>query len=156
MFIKGINKMSKFELIAMVLMIGYVLDRLYLLPLYVPLDTKPHTKRSAAYLAKTIAKEAHCETLQPLRINYQEKDTVLSIDCLMKDHFFDIYVFLNADKREAWLQSPYIISDSYKMPCFKQGFAYMICEARNSQSKPIFGTKYYHIFPGKDINQKEQ
>ena len=153
--------MSKFEIITMIFMIGYVLDKLYLLPITMPLDTKPDNQRSAAYLAKNIAKEAHCEILQPLRISYQEKETVLNIECLMTDHYFDIYIFLNDKKRNEWIQSPYTINpfNNYKMPCFKQGTAYMICEAEiplDREGKPIFrGQKYYNNFPGTDIKQKE-
>jgi len=156
--------MLKIKLIDIVLlvMIVLILDKLYLLPLYVPLETKPHNSRAAAYLAKSIAKEAKCEDVSLPFINFalnQEK-TIFQFGCgFNRDTytFFDIYIFLNDKVKNEMIQNrnknnPY--TDEHQ-PCFKKGPAYMICESylsRDIDRKAIFhGQKFYHQFPGEDL-----
>ena len=127
--------MLKLQLIAIILILIYVLDKLYLLPLYVPLDTKPNSRRSATYLAKTIAKEAKCDDIWLLDINYNEGDTILNFDCnfgdVLKGNYvpFYIHVFLNDKIRDKWINKRNTDTPhSYHNQCFKKGSAYMICE----------------------------
>ena len=153
--------MKKFTIIATILTIILILDKMYLLPLSVPLDTLPDSKRSAAYLARTIAKEAKCNDIL-LGITYEEKETVLNMGCGIENKvFFDIHVFLTAKTRNAWFKTSSETDEStgYPIPCFKKGNAYLICEEvldRDKKGKPIFhGQKYYKQFPGEDISYKD-
>ena len=135
---------TKYFIILFILI--YTLDSLYLLPLSVPLDTKPDSRRSATYLAKSIAKEAKCEDVWLLDINYIKGDTMLSFDCTY-DRFinFSIHVFLNDKKKNEYINK----DNNYEM-CFKEGLAYIVCESGilpNKINKPIFrGKKYYKNF----------
>jgi hypothetical protein len=146
--------MFKIKFLIILIIVVYVLDKLYLLPLYVALDSKPDSRRSATYLAKSIAKEAKCEDTWLLDINYIEGDTTINFDCVF-DTFINltIYVFLNGSARDEKINN--LNKDSYFEICFKQGARYMICEngsLPNKIGKPIFsGQKYYKQFPGENI-----
>ena len=154
--------MLKFKLVDIVLLviIVLILDKLYLLPLYIPLNTTPDSRRSATYLAKTIAKEAKCEDIWLLDINYIKGDTMLHFDCIFDTYInFSIHVFLNDKIKDEMINN--LDKDnqgSYPGICFKQGSRYMICESGalpNKIGKPIFrGEKYYKQFPGEDLEYR--
>jgi len=148
--------MFKIKSVIVLLFVVYILDQLYLLPLYLPLNTKPDTRRSATYLAKTIAKEAKCEDVWLLDINYEEGDSVLNFDCTFDTYLlFNIYVFLNHTVRDKTINNRNV-NNPYHAPCFKKGPAYMICESmhvKHKNDRPIFyGKKYYSQFPGEEIS----
>jgi len=145
-------------------MIVLILDKLYLLPFYVPLDTKPDSWRAAAYLAKSIAKEAKCDdtSLALINFNPNKEETVLDFGCIFTSDthaYFQIYVFLNDEIKDEMIYNRNTnipVYTDYPKPCFKKGPAYMICEAYtgkyNKKGKPIFyGQKYYKQFPGDDL-----
>ena len=148
--------------IVLLVMIVLILDKLYLLPMYVALDTKPHNSRTAAYLARSIAKEAKCEDISLPFINFalNKEKTLFRFGCGFHTDasaFFDIYIFLNDKVKNEMIQNrnknnPY--TDEHQ-PCFKKGAAYMICEsynARDGDRKAIFrGQKFYHQFPGENL-----
>lgn len=157
--------MLKFILIAMLLTIIFVLDKLYLLPLHVPLDTEPNNKRSAIYLVKTIAKKAKCNNIYLENININEKNTILNFDCNFgstdKNTYtpFYIHVFLNNKVIDTWINR--LNKDSSDEQCFKKGVSYVICDGswppnitlQETKKKSISnGQKYYRQFPGEDIN----
>jgi len=151
--------MSKFEIIAMALMIVYVLDKLYLFPLSISLETIPDSKRSATYLAKSIAKKAKCADILLFSMTYEERDTVLNTACMVNnDVIFNLYIFLNTDIRNEWINTS-TKTNPYTTTCFKKGPAYLICEAdttADQNSKPILhGQKYYNQFPGETITYKD-
>lgn len=158
--------MLKFKIIDIVLlvMIVLILDTLYLLPLYVPLDSKPNSIRSAAYLAKSIAKEAKCDdTSLFVNFTYTEKDTVLDFTCAIGTDiysytYFTIHIFLNNETKDEMIKNRNTytsVYNDYHRPCFKKGPAYMICGPdikEYSKGKPIlYGQKYYKQFPGEDL-----
>lgn len=160
--------MFKFILTAMLFIIIFVLDKLYLLPLYVPLDTKPNSKRSATYLAKTIAKEAKCDNVYLENINYNEGDTILNFDCNFGSTYkntyipFHIHIFFNTKARDRWInRQNNDTSHSSHEQCFKKGSAYIVCDSswspnitlQETTKKPIsYGQKYYKQFPGEDLD----
>lgn len=149
-------------MIFLLLSIVYILDRFYQLPLYVPLDTKPDSRRSATYLAKTIAKEAKCDDVWLVDVNYIEGNTAIKFYCIFDPKFsnlyFNMHVFLDDKTRDEYMKNrnkdypPYA---PYHNPCFKAGPAYMICESytvNRMTDKPVFkGQRYYSQFPGEDI-----
>jgi len=150
--------------ILMVLLILFVLERLYLLPMYVSLDTKPNSKRSATYLAKTISKEAKCNNLYLEDIDYNKGDTILNFTCnfglVEKNTYipFYIHIFFNDKARDIWINSHY--KDSYREKCFKKGLAYIICDSswsphislpKTKKGSISYGQKYYSSFPGENF-----
>lgn len=56
-----------------------ILDKLYLLPLNPSLNTIPNNKRSATYLAKSIAKSAQCHNVYLDDVN--DDQTIFKFDC---------------------------------------------------------------------------
>ena len=161
--------MKKIITILMVLFILFVLERLYLLPIYVPLDTKPNSRRSATYLAKTISKEAKCNNLYLEDIDYNKGDTILNFTCnfglVEKNTYipFYIHIFFNNKAKDIWINSH--SKDSYREKCFKKGSAYIICDSSwspnitlpKTKKHPIsYGQKYYSRFPGEDITLIEK
>ncbi|RUM70243.1 MAG: hypothetical protein DSZ08_05105 [Sulfurovum sp.] len=154
--------MLKIKLIDIVLlvMIVLILDKLYLLPLYVPLDTKPDSRRSATYLAKSVAKEAKCDDVSLAFINFDsnKEKTLLDFSCIFFTNTyasFIIYVFLNDKTRDEMIKNRNKPYNGKHQRCFKKGPAYLICEssmARDSDGKAIFnGQKFYHQFSGEDL-----
>jgi len=155
---------NKFIDIVLLLMIVLILDKLYLLPLYVPLDIKPNSRRSAIYLAKTISKEAKCKNLYLEDIDSDKGDTILNFDCnfgsVVKNTYipFYIHIFFNNKARDLWINRR--TTDSYHEQCFKKGSAYIICDSSwspnitlpKTKKHPIsYGQKYYARFPGEDL-----
>jgi len=55
--------MSKIKIIIPMLGIIFILERLYLLPIYVSLDTKPKSIQSAMYLVKSISHHTEYRTM---------------------------------------------------------------------------------------------
>jgi len=156
--------MFKFILIVILIIAIFVLDKLYLLPLYVSLDTKPNSRRSATYLAKTISKEAKCNNLYLEDIDYIKGDTILNFSCnfglVEKNTYisFYIHIFFNNKTKDLWIDSH--SKDSYREKCFKKGSAYIICDSSwspniilpKTKKNPIsYGEKFYHQFPGETL-----
>jgi len=141
--------------IVLLVMIVLILDKLYLLPLYVPLDTKPTDVRSAAYLAKSIAHEAGADIeLAFMEIEFDENARVFPFYANIDGIPFTITIYLDKDitlKNDNWIND----STNYVAPCFKTGNFYKICETysvKSKKDKPIFrGQKYYFRFPGEDL-----
>jgi len=156
--------MKKIIKILMIVLILFVLERLYLLPMYVSLDTKPNSKRSATYLAKTISKEAKCNNLYLEDIDYNKGDTILNFTCnfglVEKNTYipFYIHIFFNDKARYIWINNH--SKDSYREKCFKKGSAYIICDSswfphislpKTKKHSISYGQKYYFRFPGEDL-----
>ena len=143
-------------------MIILIVDKLYLLPLSVPLDTKPDSRRSATYLAKNIAQEAKCDDISLALINFNPDNhaTVFDFGCTFTTDtyaYFNIYIFLDRKTKDEMIKNRNENNPvfGYHKQCFKKGSAYMICESHNdrdAKGKPIFyGQKYYKQFPGEDL-----
>lgn len=137
--------------------IVFILDKLYILPIYVPLDTKPTDFRSSAYLAKSIAHAAHADIeLAFVEYEYDENATVFYFNANIKDVPFTIEIYLEQNMRDIGFKNSILNKDKlYNRPCFKAGKFYIICETyrvKSKKDKPIFrGAQYYSQFPGEDI-----
>jgi len=150
--------MKKIIKILMVLLILFVLERLYLLPIYVPLDTKPTGVRSAAYLAKSIAHKAGADIeLAFMEIEFDENARVFPFYANIEGVPFTITIYLDKNMRDIALKNTNRVNNNtnYDAPCFKIGNFYLICEVyggKSKKDKPIFrGQKYYSRFPGEDL-----
>ena len=160
-----------------VVFILFNLNRFYMLPIYLPLDSKPLGTWSASYLAKSIARDAGC-TIDFMGDGafWEEGTTIFNFNCTMPNIFidFEIYVFLNKKLKNAFLNEKKELSNHHSH-CFKKGPYYVICghtgeitrrlnkpyknkEPKltniNSQiiSSPLRGEQFYQKFPGEDIN----
>lgn len=133
----------------------YILERLYLLPIYIPLDITPTGIRSASYLAKSVAHHAHADIeLCCMDMEYDNNSTMFTFSSRIQKSYFNIYIFLNADDIKTFL-SYQQKNKKYYRPCFKKGENYIICEALVTHDKNsiphINGQKYYNKFPGEDL-----
>jgi len=160
-----------------VVFVLFNLDRVYMLPIYLPLDTKPQGAWTASYLGKSIAKDAGC-TIDFLGDGafWEEGTTIFTFYCTMPNNFseFGINVFLNKKLRDTFLAKKEK-SSNYHSYCFKKGPYYVVCgdtgevirrlnkpyknkepklTTTNSKiiSRPIRGEQFYQQFPGEDIN----
>ena len=160
-----------------VIFILFNLDRFYMLPIYLPLDTKPLGAWSASYLGKSIARDAGC-TIDFIGDGafWEEGTTIFTFDCTMPNTSIDfrINVFLNKKLRDTFLAKKETGSN-YHSYCFKKGSYYVVCgntgevirrlnkpyknkkpklTNTNSQivSTPLRGEQFYQQFPGEDIN----
>ena len=127
-----------------------------MLPIYLPLDTKPKGDWTVSYLAKSIASDAGC-TIDFLGdgIVWEENTTTFNFTCTMPETSvdFEIYVFLNKKQRDALLEKE---DKSPSSHCFKKGSYYVVCETvtviNDTYINPGFeGEKDYTKFPGEPI-----
>lgn len=135
----------------------YILERLYLLPIYIPLNITPNGIRSASYLAKSIAHHAHADiALCCMDMEYDNNATMFAFSSRVEKSYFNIYIFLDAHDIKTFLDyQQRTKNEKYYRPCFKKGQNYIICEALVTHDKnnipPINGQKYYQQFPGEDL-----
>jgi len=155
--------MKKIIKIFMVLLILFVLERLYLLPIYVPLDTKPTDVRAAAYLAKSIAHKAGADIeLAFMEIEFDENAKVFPFYASVEGTPFTITIYLDKNMRDIALKNNNLITNNtkYDAPCFKTGNFYLICEVyggKSKKDKPIYrGQKYYSRFPGEYLEVSKE
>ena len=148
--------MQKIKIIVIILFLLVILERLYLLPIYISLDTKPSGIRSALYLAKSIAYHADADIgLCCMEMEYEDNASIFSFSANINKSHFNINVFLNKDVMHNFLKNQKLHKDKYYRPCFIKGAYYVICEAIVTNDKkhipPIQG-KYYDRFPGEKLN----
>lgn len=145
--------------IGILLFILFTLERLYIFPFSVPLDTKPEGKRSATYLAKTIGRKAQCANgVSVMEVN--EYNGTYDYTCDIGLGGFSINIFLDKANKDAFTK--FYKSNKNYMHCFKEGNYYIICEnpsvekRRFSNNTFIYnGKMFYEDFPGKKIEYKE-
>ncbi len=157
----------------------FILGRFYMLPIYLPLDTKPQGDWTASYLAKSIASDAGC-TIDFFGdgIFWKKNNTTFAFYCTMPsaliDFDFEIYAFVNKKLRDTFLTKK-DTSSNYHSYCFKKGSYYVVCrnvedniqildpyDGKEAQlvanmnspivSYPLSGKQFYQQFPGEDIN----
>ena len=173
--------MLKIKVILPILIILFILERLYLIPYNVSLDMKPEGQRSATYLAETIARKAGCTiSIWDTVDGIKSKLHAFQCDMIDEQASFRIVVFENIDvkkqhedyikkeKKDFFQQyGGYIETlsveekrdrkrpDTYS-PCFKEGDYYRICENAGwktpEYTRVLNGKEFYSQFPGKDIN----
>lgn len=134
-----------------VIFILFNLDRFYMLPIYLPLDTKPRGAWSASYLGKSIARDAGC-TIDFMGDGafWEEDTTIFTFYCTMPNNSIDfrINVFLNKKLRDTFLAKKETGSYYYSY-CFKKGPYYVVCL---DPGVPLRGEPFYQQFPGEDIS----
>jgi len=157
----------------------FILGRFYMLPIYLPLDTKPKGDWTASYLAKSIASDAGC-TIDFLGdgVVWEENTTEFDFSCTMPNTSvnFIIHIFLNKKLKDTFLAKKYK-SSYWDRHCFKKGPYYVISgdtgapvrkldipykdkgkepKFTNTNSpivaRPLTGEQFYQQFPGEDIN----
>jgi len=149
--------MYKIKIIIILLFLCAILERLYLLPIYISLDTKPSGIRSAIYLAKSIAHHANADIeLCCEEMEYENNASIVSISTEIDKSSFTINVFLNQKLRDEFLKyNQNHTKDVHYRPCFVKGQYYVVCEAIVTHNKkyipPIQEEKYYHQFPGETL-----
>lgn len=135
-------------------LILFGLERLYLLPIYIPTNSKPKTKRTAAYLGKTVCKHADFAYGMDV-LELAECIDSYTYYCEINDSSFSVNMYMTKSEKNIALKKLRKSTDKY-ISYFKQGAYYIVCENPNlgnsKYNKPSFpGKKYYDTFPGEDI-----
>jgi len=133
----------------------FILDKLYIFPIDIPLNIKPEGKRSAVYLAKNISRKANCDSGISLFEEVFGLDKPQNFSCTIDNTSFTIFIFYNKQEKQNLLKE--IKNNQLHTSCFKEGSYYMICtnpsfgKNRDVNTQSLPNKLLYHYFPGQDV-----